>query len=53
MTYESNNTGVIESGQVVAPTIVAQEPIVHTSGPVFVSLGEKLDKFNGLNFKWW
>ena len=39
--------------QVATPTIVAQTPMVHTFGPVFVSLGEKPKKFNGLNFKRW
>ena len=51
MTIESNNTGVLEFGQVVAPTVVAQAPMVLTSGPVYDSPGEKLEKFNGLNFK--
>ena len=53
MTYESNNTGVPESGKVVAPTVVAQASMLHTSELVYVSLGEKPEKFNGLNFKWW
>ena len=53
MTYESNNIGVPESGQVVAPTVVAQAPIMHTSWHVFISPREKPDKFNGLNFKRW
>ena len=53
MTYESNNTGVPESGQVLAPIVVSQAPMVHTSGPVFISPGEKPEKFNELNFKRW
>ena len=53
MTSKSNNTVVCESGQVAAPTVIAQTPMVHTSGPMFISLGEKPKKFNGLNFKRW
>ena len=66
MTSQSNNVGVLESSQVATPivatptmaqvatpTIVAQAPMVHTSGPVYVSPGEKPEKFNGLNFKRW
>ena len=41
MTSKSNNTGVLEFGQVAAPIVIAQAP-----GPVSVSLGEKLEKFN-------
>ena len=51
MTSESNNIGVPESSQGVAPTIVAQELIMYTFEPVSISLGEKPKKFNGLNFK--
>ena len=53
MTFESNNIGVLESGQMVAPTVVVQAPMVHTSRHVFVFPGEKPEKFNGLNFKPW
>ena len=53
MTYKSNNTDVPESSQVAAPNVVAQAPMVHTFGPVFVSPGEKPNKFSGLNFKRW
>ena len=61
MTSQSNNASVPESGQVatptvaqvVTPTVVAQAPMVHTSGPDFVSPGEKPEKFNELNFKQW
>ena len=61
MTSQSNNAGVPESGQVATltvaqvatPTIVAQAPMVHTSGSISVSPGGKPEKFNGLNFKRW
>ena len=53
MTYESNNTSVPEFGKVVAPVVVAQAPMVHTSRPVSVSPRKKPEKFNGLNFKRW
>ena len=59
-TFQSNNADVPEFGQVATPTvaqvatpIVAQASLVHTFGPVSVSLGEKLEKSNGLNFKRW
>ena len=39
--------------QVATPIVIAQAPIVHTSEPVSVSPGEKLKKFNKLNFKRW
>ena len=42
-----------ESGQVVAPIVIAQAPMVHTSEHVSISLREKPEKFNGLNFKRW
>ena len=58
MTSESNNTGVSKSSQVASPTVVAQAPMVHTFKLVSVPLGEKLkgeklEKFNGFNFKRW
>ena len=53
MTYESKNIVVLKSGQVAAPTVVAQAPIMHTFGLVSISPGEKPEKFNGLNFKMW
>ena len=53
MTSEFNNTDVPKSGQVVALTVVAQAPMVHTSWHVFVCPREKPKKFNGLNFKRW
>ena len=49
MTSKSNNTDLLESGS----TIIAKAPMVHTSGHVSISLGEKPKKFNGLNFKRW
>ena len=39
--------------QVATPTVIAQAPMVHTFGPIFVSPREKLEKFNELNFKRW
>ena len=35
----------------MATLTVAQEPIMPTVVPISVSLGKKLEKFNGLNFK--
>ena len=60
-TFQSNNASVPEFGQVATPTVaqvatptvIAQASLVHTSGYVSVSPGEKLEKFNGLNFKRW
>ena len=46
MTYESNNIGVLESSQVVTPTVISQAPIMYTFGSVSVSPGEKPEKFN-------
>ena len=51
MTYESNNIGVPKFGKVVAFIVIGQEPMVHTSEPVFVSTWERPEMFNGLNFK--
>ena len=59
MTSQSNNVGVPESSQVATPIVaqvatpivIFQAPMVHTSGLVFVSPGEKPKKFNGPNFK--
>ena len=53
MSIESNNTGVLEFGQVAAPIVVAQASMVHTPRHVYDSPREKLEKFNGLNFKRW
>ena len=53
MTSKSNNTSVPESGKVAAPIVVTQTLMVHTSGPVSISPGEKSKKFYGLNFKGW
>ena len=40
------------SAQVATPT-VAQAPVMPTIVPISVSPGEKLEKFNELNFKRW
>ena len=53
MTFESNNTSVSEFGQLATPTVIARAQILHFSRPVFVFLGEKPKKFNGLNCKRW
>ena len=37
----------------VATPIMAKAPVMPTTVPISVSLGEKLEKFNGLNFKRW
>ena len=51
MDSDSHNV-LSASAQVETPTI-AQAPMMLTIVPISVSLGEKLDKFNGLNFKRW
>ena len=38
------------SAQVATPT-VTQAPVMPTTVPIFVSPGEKPEKFSGLNFK--
>ena len=38
--------------QVATPT-VTQAPVMTTTVPISVSLGEKPEKFSGLNFKRW
>ena len=40
------------SAQVATPT-VTQAPVLPTTVPIFVSPGEKPEKFSGLNFKRW
>ena len=48
----SNTIVPIVSIQVATP-IVAQVPMMPTDVSIFVLLGEKLEKFNRLNFKRW
>ena len=52
MDYDSNNIVPIAFTQVATPTM-AQVPTMSTVVPISVSLGEKLEKFNELNFKRW
>ena len=52
MDFDSNNMVPIASAQVTTLT-VAQVPMMPISCPICVSNGEKLEKFNGLNFKRW
>ena len=52
MNYNSDNVVLDASAQVAIPT-VAQVPMMPTTVPISVSHGEKLEKFNGLNFKRW
>ncbi|RVW97088.1 Retrovirus-related Pol polyprotein from transposon TNT 1-94 [Vitis vinifera] len=52
MTTESDNVVVTELAPVATPT-VAQVPAMPTAVPIFVSPGEKPEKFSGLNFKRW
>ncbi|RVW64853.1 Retrovirus-related Pol polyprotein from transposon TNT 1-94 [Vitis vinifera] len=52
MTSESDNVVVTELAPVATPT-VAQVPAMPTAVPIFVSPGEKPEKFSGLNFKRW
>ncbi|RVW41557.1 Retrovirus-related Pol polyprotein from transposon TNT 1-94 [Vitis vinifera] len=52
MTTKSDNVVVTELAPVATPT-VAQVPAMPTAVPISVSLGEKLEKFSGLNFKRW
>lgn len=51
MAIESNNVGVIESGKVENLTIVTQAPVMPPSASIPVAVGEKPEKFIGLNFK--
>ena len=48
----SNNVVPAASAQVETP-IVAQAPMMSTVVPISAPPGEKLEKFNGLNFKRW
>ena len=50
MDFDSNNVVPATSTKVATP-IVAQ--VMPTVMPIFVSLGEKSEKFNGLNFRRW
>ena len=52
MGCDSNNVVPAASAQVKIP-IVAQVIVMPTVMSIFVSLGEKSKKFNGLNFKMW
>ena len=52
MYFDSNKTVPPTFTQVSIPT-VAQVPVMPTVVPIFVSHGEKPEKFNGLNFKRW
>ena len=52
MDYDSNNSIPFATAQMATP-IVAQAPIMPTIVPIHVSPREKLEKFNGLNFKRW
>ena len=52
MDSNSHNVVPSTSAQVATP-IVAQTLVMPTIMPISVSPGEKLEKFNGLNFKRW
>ena len=52
MDYDSNNVVPAASAQVTTP-IVAQVPVMNIVMPISVSLVEKQEKFNGINFKRW
>ena len=52
MDYGSDTIVPTTSAQVATP-IMAQTPVMPTTVPISVSLGEKPKKFNGLNFKRW
>ena len=52
MDFGSNTIVPTASAHVVTPT-VAQALVLPITVPIFVSLGEKPEKFNGLNFKRW
>ena len=52
MDSDSNNDVPTTSAQVATPTM-AQESVMPTTVPTFVSPGENPEKFNGLNFKMW
>ena len=52
MDSSSNNVVPIASAQVATPTM-AQASMMLTTVFISVSLGEKLEKLNGLNFKMW
>ena len=49
---DSNNVIPVAFAQVATPTMT-QLLVMPTSVPISVSLGEKSEKFNGLNFKRW
>ena len=50
MDSDSNNIVPVVFAQVAIP-IVARVLVMPITVPIFVSLGEKLEKFNELNFK--
>ena len=52
MDFDSNNVVPAMFVQVATPTM-AQAPMMPTTVPIFVLLGEKLEKFNKLNSKRW
>ena len=52
MDFDSNNVVPAVFVQVATPTM-AQASMIPTAVPIFVLLGEKLEKFNRLNFKRW
>ena len=52
MDYDSNNVVLAAFEQVATPT-VAQVPVMPTVMHISVSPREKVEKFNGLNFKRW
>ena len=52
MDFDSHNVIPSASTQVVILTM-AQAPMMPTIVPIFISPREKLEKFNGLNFKMW
>ena len=52
MDSNSNNVVLSASTQVATP-IMAQALVMPIAMPIYVLLGEKPNKFNGLNFKRW
>ena len=52
MDYDSNNVVLATSAQVATP-IMAKALVMAIAMPIYVLLGEKTNKFNGLNFKRW
>ena len=52
MDSDSNNVVPVASAQLATPTM-AQVLVMPTIVPISASPGEKLEKFNELNFKMW